>query len=91
MKKILSTLVSFLVLLNINTKANDTASIKVGVFVTNLYDFNINLDSPGPTQSLKFGLPQGLFINKGPLYEQCSLQISNALKRWIYFLFGSLP
>ena len=41
MKKILSTLVSFLVLLNINTKANDTASIKVGVFVTNLYDFNI--------------------------------------------------
>ena len=52
MKKILSTLVSFLVLLNINTKANDTASIKVGVFVTNLYDFNIS----GKSYKADFGI-----------------------------------
>jgi hypothetical protein len=42
MKRILILVTCFVFLLNKNSKANDTSSIKVGVFITNLYDFNIS-------------------------------------------------
>lgn len=45
MKKIIVILLSFVLLLNVSSKANDTASMKVGVFITNLYDFNISAKS----------------------------------------------
>lgn len=42
MKRITIALTCLVLLLTKNTKANDTASMKVGLFVTNLYDFNIS-------------------------------------------------
>jgi hypothetical protein len=42
MKRIAIVLTCLVLLLNKSSKANDTTSMKVGVFITNLYDFNIS-------------------------------------------------
>ncbi len=42
MKRIAIVLTSLVLLINKNSQANDTTSMKVGVFITNLYDFNIS-------------------------------------------------
>jgi hypothetical protein len=42
MKRIAIVLTCLVLLLNKNSLANDTTSMKVGVFITNLYDFNIS-------------------------------------------------